>query len=296
MSKKRYRNVDFKIDERDSTPPYQLPFWQKVINVLLVFITIANFVIIIIFYNKTGNLNKQIASRRETVNLLEKQNVSLKALIENQKARFEEFLENHRIIKKSGKFEYESVRGTKKDKDGTPIVGLEIDILSERYRWMCGNFDRIIKGDKEYDPEEIFRVYVENGYPRDSKGLVCIGMASTEGKRGNEEERAERRMEKLIYAARKAHVDGPIYGLNLGQYIGKGETSCSGSTLWQRRVVLLKVIKQIPSISDKELKDGIISILEEKARNKHIVFPFDIRDYSKYRNGRLALTYGSIGK
>lgn len=299
MSKNRHRNVDFKIDDRGSGPPHQLPSWQKVLNALLVFIIIGNFVIIFIYNKKTGDLNRQIGelnnqnqSMQETVNQLENQNARLE---EN----LDQFFENHTIIKKTGRFEYESIRGTKKAKDGTTILGLEIDILSEIYRWECGNYEKIVRGDKEYEPADIISDYRRNENLIDSKGLICVGMASQEGTRGNEEQRAENRMETLLDGARKARVYDicPIYGLNLGQFVGKLEERqylCTDSTLWQRRVVLLKIIKKRPNLPDKELKDCIISILVDKAKNKHIVFPIDIRDYSKYRNNGLTLREGSI--
>lgn len=286
MSKNRHRNVDFKIDEGDSSIPKPLLSWQKALYVLLLFIIVASFGIITIYHKKSGELNKQVTSLEETVNQLNSQIAGL----ENT---YNQLLENHKVIKKTGEFEYESVRGTRKAKNGTTLIALDIDILSERYRWECGDYEKIVRGNKKYDPAEIIKSFIDTGQLNNAKGLICIGMASAEGMRGNEEVRAEKRMETLLDAARKAHVDDfcPIYGLNLGQFTGRGETACSDSSQWQRRVILIKITERSSSVTDEELKDGISTILGEKAKNSNITFPIDITEYSRY--GNLALRYGS---
>jgi hypothetical protein len=210
----------------------------------------------------------------------------------------EQILVNQKITKTTAKgFKYDSYRSVVTNADGKKILSVDIDILSDRYRWECGKSEYIVYEDKIFDPAHIISDYREHENLTDAEGLICLGMASVEGNKKDEENRAKNRVATLLDAARKARVyeDCPFYGLNLGQYVGKTDgnkqKSCSESTLWQRRVVLIKIITQLPGLTDEELKEGAISALIDKAKNKHIEFPIDIREYSLFET--LNLQFGS---
>ena len=202
--------------------------------------------------------------------------------------KFNEITESQKKIKILGNFEWDSFKGVQKAPDGNVLVALDIDVLSEKYRWKCGSSDTFASRDREYDPEIVIESYADSENLEDAKGIICVGMASAEGQRGLEEERSENRMETLrdIAMRKLGHIcDCPIYGLNLGQYKEKkGTGDCTNETLWQRRILLLKITQQKPDISDKELKEGVVVILEKKSANRYVSFPIDVRRYSKYKD------------
>ncbi len=80
------KNVDYRIDEGDSSGGIHLLFWQKAIYALLVFIVIANFAIIIIYHNRIDDLKKQNTSIQEIVKQLTGKNDKLKKTVDEKNA------------------------------------------------------------------------------------------------------------------------------------------------------------------------------------------------------------------
>lgn len=195
--------------------------------------------------------------------------------------------------KKIGDYEWEIYKGFDFNDKNEVNIGLEIDILTEQFRWECGSIDKIVRGDREIDFNKVIQQYSQQKHLKGVTELICIGTASTEGYKDREEQRAENRMETLINLLKdNLNAEGiSISGLNIGQYQGIKDTVCSDETLWQRRVIILKIIEQKSDITDQEQEKAIIRILLSKIKsNKE--FPLDIRKYSKFKNGDLKLRFG----
>jgi len=192
-------------------------------------------------------------------------------------------------------FNWEVYKGFDFDENNKVNLGLEIDILTEQYRWDCGSIDEIVRGGKKVDFDQIIQGYSSERYLTGVTELICLGTASTEGSIGEEEARAEDRMETLINLV-KDNLESDeiaIYGLNIGQYLDNYNGLCSDQTLWQRRVIILKVIEEKFNLSQREKVKALVRILLNKSRSE-IEFPISIKEYSKYKSRDLKFRHGRI--
>lgn len=184
------------------------------------------------------------------------------------------------------------------EKTGTIDLEVDIDILSEQCRWVCGSSREIVQGGEPVDFDKVMQAYVNTDQLKGISGIICVGAASSEGIQNNEEQRASDRMEYLINLVRNNIRNDtiPIYGFNIGQYVGANNSQCSDNTLDQRRIILFKVLKKDSLMSNELFERKLRTILIQKAADKSINFPIDIRKYSKFQNSATMLTVGRKGK
>jgi hypothetical protein len=174
---------------------------------------------------------------------------------------------------------------------------VDIDILSEEYRWECASTTTIVKeNDKNrtYDLGEIIQRYSPENQLKDAKAVVVIGTASSEGTPVSQENLAANRIETLLNIVEpNLQKTLPIYGMNFGQYT-EADTSekCSPDTAAQRRVLIVKVTKQKEGISPKEFGESLKRRFVALAENSVLRFPIDIRKYSMYQKGADMLIFG----
>lgn len=194
-----------------------------------------------------------------------------------------------------GKYEYKTYTGVDVAENGEILLQVDIDILSEQFRWKCASIDEIVRGENKADLAEVVRQYSDDVELKNAKAIICVGTASTEGDTYGEERRASDRMETLINLVEsnlKTNKEISIYGLNLGKYVGQSENACSDATIDQRRIVLLKITQRSDNLTDDKLEASLKRILLAKASDPGITFPFDIRKYSMFSNGQTMLRYG----
>lgn len=201
---------------------------------------------------------------------------------------------NKNGIQKFGGFTWNSYKGYDYGENHELNLGLNIDILTEQYRWKCGETEQIERSGRDANIEEVIKGYLEPHYLDGVKELICLGTASSEGRKQGEEIRAEDRMETLFNTIDKflRNENIPIKGLNLGKYIEKDPSGkCSDKTLWQRRVVIIKVIEKAPNLDNEDYLKSLKRILLNTNQLED-EFPIDITKYSKFQDGSLAIRFG----
>ncbi|KAB2917745.1 MAG: hypothetical protein F9K23_05010 [Bacteroidetes bacterium] len=208
---------------------------------------------------------------------------------------FEHCVDCSKRTKTIGDYPYTVYTGVDVASNGEVLLNVQIDLLSEQFRWRCGSITEIVRGDDVVDIGKVIRQYHDNAELENALGIVCIGTASSEGQLIGEQTRAGDRVETLINLV-SSNLNSskrmPIYGLNFGKHIGSTNTPCSDATLEQRRVILIKLIERSDKLTDDKLEESLKRILLEKASNPAYNFPIDIRNYSMFRNNEKMLIYG----
>jgi hypothetical protein len=200
-------------------------------------------------------------------------------------------------VKDHGGYVWSTYHSEEKGEGEQGAFAVDIDILSEQYRWKCGSATTIVKENDEnhtYNLDEIIQKYSPENELKGAKAVVVVGTASSEGTQAAQEKLAANRMETL-YNIVQPNLQKvlPIYGMNFGQYT-EGETSakCSPDTAAQRRVLIVKVTKQKEGISPQEFSESLKRRFVALAENSVLRFPIDIRKYSMYQKGAEMLSYG----
>lgn len=141
----------------------------------------------------------------------------------------------------------------------------QIAILSQEYRWKLGSHERVETGAfASIVPPYLSRL------PRfqSALGFIALGAASEEGDRFTEIDRADRRADKIVEYLRPMINSRPLYKLNLGQY-----TITTGAkppaTAWQRRVIVVGIMKQDPELNESRFKRAVEMAL---SRSSGILF------------------------
>ncbi|HEV7375231.1 MAG TPA: hypothetical protein VGN95_10980 [Pyrinomonadaceae bacterium] len=200
-------------------------------------------------------------------------------------------------VKDRGGYVWNTYHSEDEGEGGQGAFAVDIDILSEQYRWRCASATVIVKENDEnrtYDLGDIIRKYSPENELKDAKAVVVVGTASSEGTQATQENLAANRMETLYNIVQpNLQKTLPIYGMNFGQYTG-GETSvkCSPDTAAQRRVLIVKVTEQKEGISPKEFSESLKRRFVALAENSVLRFPIDIRKYTMYQKGADMLAFG----
>jgi len=166
------------------------------------------------------------------------------------------------------------------DAKGTDASGksikIRINILSEEYRWVFASPSEIELGGKEADLPS----FVRGLDTTNSIGIICMGTASVEGKREEQEILARDRADKLLAVVREELKPGiPMFGINLGKYRPiEDNASDPKKTATQRRVIILEILEEERNVDRKEaLLDALV-----KARLGSSPIPFDVRNYFSF--------------
>ena len=195
---------------------------------------------------------------------------------------------------KYGGYLWQRVYGYEMDENNNVKLGIEIDILSEEFRWKCASVEEIVRFEEPVDFDKIIQGFSDKKHLKGVEEIICIGTASQEGQAKGEEFRAEQRMETLINKFEdNLSSDLPILGLNVGQHIKNNQYSneCSNATLKQRRVMVIKVLERDERLTEIQYRNSLVKILLEKSKSERS-FPFNISNYSKFTNKTLKLTEG----
>jgi hypothetical protein len=198
-----------------------------------------------------------------------------------------------------GGFQWQTGKGIDAAPDGKIRLGLQIDVLSDQFQWACGSPSVIVRDRREVSLASVMKGYSDQ--VGDSRAIIAVGMASMEGTdRAQQENLALERVRTLLnsISTNFGHRDLPLYGYWLGQYALGKPTVCSETadqTAIQRRVVLLKVLSWDNDLArdNAALEHSVTAILVQKAITESDAFPFDIRQYSRFRN-RQRLLYGLL--
>lgn len=198
-----------------------------------------------------------------------------------------------------GGYEWKEYPSEETDESGAVTFSVEIDVLSKQYRWACGrsNVDDIVRENQANSAvslEDIIRKYDPDDELRDAKKIVVVGTASSEGDLVSQEDLAQSRARTLLkVVGDNLQKKIPVIGMSFGQYVAdKEKAKCSDATSEQRRVLIVKLIKQSTDMSDYELEKSLIKRFEQLAEKDSYKFPIDIRDYSNYKDHkRMFLEY-----
>jgi len=181
------------------------------------------------------------------------------------------------------------------DANGDTIMHVEIDILSDECSWKCGSSDRMFRANEEVPVKEL-RSIIRNldnyKHFEDAESIICVGTASSEGNSAREELRAEQRAKRLkgllgVYLKNK---EVPIYAMRFGKHQEKiNERGCTNATLNQRRIILVKTVKEKDGLTTKQMETSLKKIFSKKSTDLNSSFPVDIRKYSLFDNKRAML-------
>lgn len=196
-------------------------------------------------------------------------------------------------IKNIGGYEWGEYPSEEKDEEGKIKLSVEIDVLEKQYRWVCGRFtsDDIVKADHadgKLSLDEIIKKYDPDVELKRAKKIIVIGTASSEGDTPSQEDLARQRAETLVTVVKNnLQKNIPIIGMSFGQYVANREKAeCSDATSEQRRILIVKIIKQSAQMSDDELEKSLVRRFKQLASEESYEFPVDIRNYSNYRQGK----------
>lgn len=133
---------------------------------------------------------------------------------------------------------------TGRDKAGRQGV-FDLIVSSKAVGWVRGSTAEIDKDGARLSAEAItVEVFGEDVRRRlaAAREVIAVGLASQEGNRQVETERAQRRAEQTAVWLRTADPNAPpIRSLNLGQYVKPCETCESAGTSWQRPLIVIGV-------------------------------------------------------
>ena len=264
-------------------------FWMN----LAIILTLAFFCAILTYL--VLNMSQKLRGYEDGFLTMKEQVVDLDNQVKTLEAKLEGFTSGQRVVKNLGGYTWESFTGAIKNEEGDTELGVEIDVLSDEYRWPCGDVNTIVDDTTPIDFGAVVSGYNNDKQLKHAKAILCLGTASSAGQLITEEKRAGKRVSTLInlVKANLSSSDLPIGGMNLGKYMegNPDQTACSAATMNQRRVVLIKIMELKPFLSDRELNDYLTQILIDKAVGVYD-FPVDIREYSKYQRNQLMFIPG----
>jgi hypothetical protein len=214
--------------------------------------------------------------------------------------KFEDCVDCSRQVreKERGGFTWKTYESSETNESGAVVFAVEIDVLSEQFRWDCGSPTTIVRENetpkRTYDLGEVIRQYSPERELKDAKTIVVVGTASSEGDIAAQERLAGNRIETLVPAVQhNLQKTIPVYGMNFGQYTeGDSSKPCSPDTAAQRRVLIVKVTKPDEPLPQKELGESLKRRFVALAEDKSLKFPIDIRKYSMFQKGAEMLVYG----
>ncbi|MDZ7266853.1 MAG: hypothetical protein ONB48_06280 [candidate division KSB1 bacterium] len=166
-----------------------------------------------------------------------------------------------------------------RDREGRRIR-LKINTLTQEYRWVFERSDLVEAFAPPVDP----RVHVrELNISGARHGIICVGTASSEGERGDEESRARSRAERLQIIFREEFQNlPPLYTLSLGQFRHPRPTLDPRATRDERRVIVIEILEREDNVNLREaLKDALLKAIESTRSEGAQPF-WDFRDYTAF--------------
>ena len=84
--------------------------------------------------------------------------------------------------KQLGGFDWATSREHYVDEEtGRVQIAFDIDILSEQFRWKCGSFGDIVRGDERIDLSSVISGYTQRQHLDDALGIVALGTGGAGG-------------------------------------------------------------------------------------------------------------------
>jgi hypothetical protein len=185
-------------------------------------------------------------------------------------------LDNNWIPGTESDSDWQQVSSSGKDSAGRSVQVI-VNILSQEYRWSFGRADEVELGGHKED----LRLYISRLNISNSKGIVCVGAASVEGRRAEQESLALSRAENLVSLVREeSRTTTPLYILNLGQFkTSQSLRTSPEETSSQRRVIIIKIVAQEDNINLQEaMYNALIS-----ANRSNLPIVIDVSDYSTFK-------------
>lgn len=139
-------------------------------------------------------------------------------------------------------------------------VEFRVNIMSQEFKWEFNSAENIQFNGVTTDIRQHFsRLDVTS-----SKAIICVGTASVEGNREEQENLADSRADKLLTILREQGVmdikNKGLYKLNLGQYKIQDSNLNKQDTATQRRVILVEVIESQKNANVADaLKNALIN-------------------------------------
>ena len=175
---------------------------------------------------------------------------------------------------------------------GTDLAGkkavFEFHSLTNNYGWRLGSSDEIesiilsnhlIKA-QSFLQQKLSEVNTQERI-KQSKDLIAVGVASCEGIKAEEEDRAEKRAKVIQTTLADVSTVHDIHILLLGQYQTK-DCKAAKNTIKQRQLIVIYVIEKENGVSIKEALDNARIQLKQYLRNE-VDSPLGIlllKDYS----------------
>lgn len=166
---------------------------------------------------------------------------------------------------------------------------IQLIVISKNYYWDLASVERIYRINAGPVDDFTIPFYHEDFQKlagNTLKDLICIGMASCEGKTRHENQRGQDRTEKLnawMKSAFKNMPDLSVYGINLGKHKVSGDDCKKLSREIrdaQRRILLVGITKN--SDNEVDVKQALQNAMREIARSQPERLPIDPENYNLF--------------
>lgn len=232
---------------------------------------------------EAGNATKQdeLVQAREAIQQLQQEVQAAQSRLEQLKAsEWSAIARSHNWLpEKECDSAWKSNEGEGRDAAGRR-VRVRINTLTQEYRWVFARSDVV----EAYSPPIDPRAHVKKLNISNAKfGIVCVGTASSEGERGEEESRAKGRAERLQIIFREEFDNVPaLYSLSLGQFQHKQKSFNPQATRDERRVIVIEILDRDQEVNLTEaIKDALLKVIEKVRQEGAIPF-WDFRDYTAF--------------
>lgn len=118
-------------------------------------------------------------------------------------------------------------------------------ILTEAYTWVKGSSDQVVSNGQPVPNEEVAQRVINpqlRASLEKATDMIAVGVASSEGDRGQEEARADRRSQTVVnWLATLGNQNAGVWRINLGQYNKSCESQRDADTSFQRPLIMVGV-------------------------------------------------------
>lgn len=168
---------------------------------------------------------------------------------------------------------YEDVEGEFNHKKAK----FKIAIITQEYRWKFESSDSIETGLVKKELPEL----LDNLKGFDNMiGLIAIGTASQEGIANQEVLRADRRADNIVAVFRQTDLasNKDIYKLNLGQYLGKEQSTSIAETSVQRRLIIIGIKQKEKEMTIEDTREALKNALQKSS----LKYTLETKSYSDF--------------
>lgn len=139
-------------------------------------------------------------------------------------------------------------------------------ILKSEFTWAKGSAEQIERHGQPIPAQEAAARVIDPNLAqllRNEKALIAVGLASHEGERQTEEDRAEQRAQTIVsWLDGAADPATPVWRLNLGQYDKTCKAQEDADTSFERPVIVIGVGAMVAEGPD--LREALVSAISDR--------------------------------